>query len=242
MTLKLKFISIVLCVISITFFISCKKKKTEEPEPKTNVFTFPAQPYSILQTAYRYSDNNHVIYLDSTALGFFKDGEITSSTANYVSAGNVAVNDSNLYNSFGIYSNTTAINISGSIKWTATGSPTISAFTYSYIASYPKYSGGNLLADTFYKSAGITLNINGVTNTTNGVTVLIDQSSISINKYLSNPNGVINIPASDLSSFSSNQNISIELIFSNTNQQTLGGKLIQFNNDITYSKLAYLKP
>jgi hypothetical protein len=242
MTSKLKHISIAVCFIAFAFFISCKKKKTEESSTPVNVITFPDQPYSILQTAYRYADNNHVISLDSTVLADFYDAPIGSSVGNSISAGNVSMNDSNLYYSFGVYSNSAAINIAGNLKWVVAGSPTISAFTYSYTASYPKYSGGNLLPDTCYKSAGITLNINGVTNTTHGVSVFISQSSGSITKYLSTPNGIINIPAADLSSFNVNQYLYIELSFSNYQQQTLGGKLHQFNNDVTYHKVSWIKP
>ncbi len=234
---KVKSIVIILLVCIISF--SCKKKKDEPPH--VNVVPASTMPYSILQTAYRYANNNNVISLDSTALAIFSDAPLNSSL-NYVDAGDVSLNDSGFYYFSGVYSNSTAINISANLKWTVAGSATISPFSYTYSASYPKYTGGNLLPDTCYKSSGITITISGVSNTTNGVSVFINQSSAtSITKYLPTPNGVINISAAELSSYSVNAAIYIELMFSNTHQQTFGGKAHQFNNDVSYNKISYLK-
>lgn len=239
-----KTIALLSVILIFTFSYSCKKKKTEEPAPAstTNIFTPPAQPYSILQTAYRYANYNNVVSLDSTVLAAFFESPIgASSSINYVNAGNVSLNDSNLYLFSGIYSNSVAINISNTVKWNVTGSGTVTPFTFSYTASYPKYSGGNFLPDTCYKSSGISLTISGVTNTSNGVSVLINQSPNTISKYLSTPNGVVNIAAAELSAFTTNTPLYIELSFSNYKQQTFGGVLHQFNNDVTYHKVSYLK-
>lgn len=160
-----------LIVLSVFISFSCKKKNDTEPTPTATTSPAPkSYPNSLLMTYYNYYDNNGIITKDSLVAAMFFDVPLgTSPTINYVNAGKVSLNNSFLYQNSSLYSNTVAINISDSIKWTASGSGTVSPFSYSYKASYPKYTGGNLLPDTCIKANGITLTISGVSNLQGGL-------------------------------------------------------------------------
>ena len=222
----------------VLLFSTCKKK-----EDKSLSSTPPASsyPFSVLQTAYIYVDNSSTVTIDSSAMAAFSQNPTNVFPPTFVQAGNVSLNDSALYFNSEAYENVFPINISQSLKWTITGSGTITPFTHSYIPSYPKYTGGNSLPDTCSKASGITLNISGVTNLQNGITISISQgSSANATKQLSG-NGTVFFSASELSSFTTNSSFHLEMVFKNTKTETLGGVLHSFNNNMWYIKNPYLK-
>lgn len=225
-------------IVALIFLISCKKKEEKSPSLTTSTSTYP---YSVLQTAYTYVDNGSTVTLDSSVIASFFQSPMDVFPPTFIQAGNVSLNDSVLYFNTEAYENATPINLSQSLKWSVSGSGTITAFTHSYIPSYPKYTGGNLLPDTCTKSSGITLNISGLSNLQNYIFVSISQgSSAYLSKQLSG-SGTVVFTASELSSFTTNSSFHLEIVFQNTKTETLGGVIHSFNNNVWYIKNPYLK-
>lgn len=193
-----------------------------------------------MQTDYTYLDNGSTVTMDSNAIAVFMQGPMGTINNVYISAGNVSLNDSNLYFMLDNYMKVNPINISQTLKWVATGSGTITPFTYTFVPSYPKYVGGSVLPDTCTKMSGITINISGVSNLSGGIGVSVTQGATSIGKSIST-NGTVSFSTSEIGAFNTNANFSIELIFQNTTSATLGGVLHSFNNCVLYNKIAYLK-
>jgi hypothetical protein len=228
-------------VFTLLFSLSCKKKKNEpEPTPVTSYNSWDA--YSMLQTMKHTSDNLGVLWHDSSSLAVFYDRPIKSSNSNYVSAGIVKLNDSVLYYNSGLYSGYHPINITAPVKWTVTGSGTITPFDYTITPSYPKYTGGNLLPDTCIKANGITVTVSGVSNNTQGVSLFLNGSSGMTNKFISGSgNGSVTFTAADLASFNVNSSINLQLMMSNYNTQAVNGVVHSFVSTISYQKVIWLK-
>lgn len=234
--------NLLLIFSSLILFITCKKKSASTPaQTSTSTSTPSTAPYSIMETYYTYTDNGSGVSLDSNAFASFLKTPIGTNPAVYISAGNVNLNDSVLDFVVDQYLLANPINISQTLKWSATGSGTITAFTHTFVSSYPKYTGGNLLPDTCSKASGITLNISGVTNLTGFMYLVLSQASNQYQKDIAS-NGTVTFSASELSTFNTNANISFQLVFINTQRATLSGVLHSFNNTVYYNKFAYLKP
>lgn len=222
--------------------ISCKKKAASTPSstPPAPTTTPSTLPFSVMQTDYTYLDNGSTLVMDSNVIAVFMQKPWGTINNVYISAGNVSLNDSDLNFVLDNYMKVNPINISQTLKWKATGSGTITPFTYTFVPSYPNYTGGSLLPDTCTLASGITLTVSGVSNLTGVVWVSVSQSSSGYTKDIPG-NGTISFSASELSGFSINSNIQIEIRLQNTTSQNLGGVLHSFNNSLIYNKIAYLK-
>lgn len=231
----------IILALSLLLSLACKKKKNEpEPTPITSYNSWDA--YSSIQTTKHTSDNLGVLWHDSSSLAVFYDRPIKYTNANYVSAGIVKLNDSVLYYNSGIYSCYQDINITAPVKWTVTGSGTITPFDYTITPSYPKYTGGGLLPDTCIKANGITVTMSGVSNNTQGVSLFLNGSSGMTNKFISGSgNGSVTFTAADLASFNVNSSINLQLMMSNYNTLAVNGVVHSFISTTSYQKVIWLK-
>ena len=239
----MKQISTILSVFAFTFLLfSCKKKdKAPEPSSSANQVNPPTGAYSNFQADYMFTDIGGILTKDSSVhVSFYTSPPSSSTSISYVNAGNVVFNGSTLNYSSNYYSNSSPVAVGGVINWSVSGSGTVTAFSHSYTASHPKYSGGNLLPDTCIKANGITINVSGVTNSAQGVSVLLSQGS-SIYKSLLTPTGNITFTSSELAVFNVNNPITITVSIGNYKTEILGGVSHGFSNNLFYSKIAYLK-
>ncbi len=240
-------------ILLFTFF-ACKKKGNE-PEPLTPTTPIPGVGvpdglvkstggnYCSLQTNYIYYNTNGVITKDSAVFAAFYSQPPSSTLPTNVSGGTVTLNGTTITAVGDVYyiSNNLPINITGSLAWNVSGSGTVTAFSQSFIPSYPKYSGGNLLPDTCIKANGITINISGVTNNQSSVSVSLYSGTSSINKYILGSSGAVSFYPSELNAFTINSSISINVIMSNQYTAILGGIKRGFANTLQYTKYSYLK-
>jgi len=243
--------SIIFIAIAFTF---CKKKEeTPAPAPTTSTTggTTTGSPdgsYSNLQTGYNVMNYNNVTTTDSSVFASFYVSPPTTSAPVYTTAGNVNLNTVSLtpqFNSSYSTNNPCPINISGVLTWSVAGAGTITAFTYSYAPSYPKYSGFNLLPDTCIKANGINITINGVTNYnasgfSTGLSVHLIQNTL-VSKFLFGSSGTLNFSAAELSGFTINNPITIMVSLNNLTSVTIGGFKRDFSCLYTYQKISYLK-
>ncbi len=202
--------------------------------------------YCNLQASYNILNNNGVISKDSFVIASFYSAPVSSVVPTNMQAGNVKLNNLPLplngaTTTYFVMNPSVAINTT--LDWQVSGSGTVTAFTQSYTATYPIYTGGTLLPDTISKSSGTTLNINGVSNNQNSVTVYIrDVSATTPFKYILGSNGTVQFTASDLASFTPLQSVTISISLSNMYSATHGGIKRGFSNTISYNKICYLKP
>lgn len=243
-----KIILSTIAILLVSFF-SCKKKATTTANTSTTTTTtggiVPSSggDYCDLQTTYRYTNIGGTVTKDSMIFASFYAAPVSSVTPTYVVAGTVSLNGTNIpymNPSYFIASNP-PINISGTLNWDITGSGTVTAFSQSFTASYPKYAGGNVLPDTCIKANGITINVTGVSNNLNSVVVSLYCGSASATKYILSSNGTVSFSPSDLSSFPVNSSLSIIINLSNVYSATLGGIKRGFSNTLQYTKFSYLK-
>jgi len=232
---------IVISVALMFVAVSCKKKEKEAssaPEINYNV----TDAYSMLQTTHHTSDNLGVLWKDSSALAVFFDKPMKNSGSSYISAGTVKLNDSVLYYNSGVYSSYQLINITAPVKWSVSGTGTITPFDFTITPSYPKYTGGNILPDTCIKANGMTITVSGVSNTNQGVSLFLNSSSVNLSKYISgNGNGSVIFTTTDLATFNVNSNIYLQLMMSNYNTQSINGVVHSFVSTTSYQKIIWLK-
>ena len=237
---KLIYLLSVVLVIAVVF--SCKKKKYEPaPETTTTPTSSLSQIISSSQTTYNYYDNGGVVTMDSVVMCVFFSGPNSSSAVN---AGTVTLNGTPLTNSSNFYYDYNTFNLTGVQNFSISGSGTLTAFSHSYTASYPKYTGGNLLPDTCYKASGITLSITGISNLSPlmwSKGVRIYQGSNSVNKSLTPSANSVNFSSSELASFNVNNPITISVSLSNVHTFAQGSYNHMFGNTVEYRKYSYLK-
>ncbi len=240
--------SILFCSIAtLLVFTFCKKKdSTPAPAPSgttTGGTTGGGASNSNMQTTYMITDYGNTITTDSIVFASFYATPPTSVAPTSVSAGTVSLNSTVLNPSNLPYENPFPmnINIHGSLNWNVTGSGTITAFTYSYLPSYPKYTGGNLLPDTCIKANGISIQISGVSNAPGASVSVILSQNTTIFKYILGTSGTVTFSAAELSSYSTNSPIVILIMVSNITSATLGGIKHGFSNSLHYTKYSYLK-
>lgn len=239
------------CLILVLTFTFCKKKETTpEPAPSSTTTTGggPTSSCSLFSTGYTIYDVNNVITIDSNSIyGMFYDQPFSNTK---IFGGNVSVNSISLTpdqgNFYYLY-NAGQINITSAINWSVTGSGTVTAFTYSYVPSYPEYTGSNLLPDTCVKANGLSITISGVSNHVSvfnsGVSVNLYQSSSSsqINKSIQGDSGTITFSATELAGFNVNSSLTLMVGINNINSVSLGGLYRTFNSSFQYNKSVYLK-
>lgn len=245
---NMKYSLYVISFFLMLFFTFCKKTVTPEPTPNTPTagsnFT-----YSSMRTNYTFLDYNNTITIDSSAEAEFYLGPNSSGPPTNITAGNVSLNSFNIVMQSGnLYytPNPNPLNITGTLNWDVAGSGTITAFSHSYTASYPKYTDGNLLPDTCIKANGITINVSGVSNyitasSNSGLTVHLIQNSIVSKPIFGNTGGTVNFTSAELAGFTINTPINIMITIVNFNKVTINGVDRDFCCSLTYEKIAYLK-
>ena len=235
-------------IIAITFTFCKKKETTPEPTPSSTTTTTggPTSSCSLFNTGYNVYNTNNIITVDSSMIyGMFYD-QPNSNTK--IFGGTVTVNSLSLTpdqgNFYMLYS-PGQVNITSALNWSVTGSGTVTAFSYSYVPSYPKYSGGNLLPDTCVKANGFSIVISGVSNHVSvfnsGVSVNLYQGSNQISKSIQTDSGTITFSAAELAAFNSNATVTLMIGISNINSVSLGGLYRTFNSSYQYNKSIYLK-
>lgn len=223
-------------------FTFCKKKD-KDPVATSSTPSTPSlfDSRSILQTTYYTSEYFGTTYSDSSALAIFFDQPMSVSTKTQVSAGAVIFNDSTLYFSFGSYSSYFPVNLTVPQRWSVSGSSFIPGFSYTVTPSFPQYSGQSSLPDSCYKSSGLTININGVTNFSgSAITLFLNNTSGSAVKSITG-NGVVVFTPSDLSSFTVGTAMTLQIVITNYHTATLGGLVHSFAFTRSHQKGIWLK-
>ncbi|MBP7810218.1 MAG: hypothetical protein KA163_13070 [Bacteroidia bacterium] len=241
-----KALSIVLILI-ISF--SCKKKKDEPLPPSTNSSTTGAPTIGQITSSYMYIDQVSAgggVSVDSSSNARFSASQSSTLT---VDAGTVTLNGVPFNNFSNSYSSpfSPIINIKDAQNWSVSGSGTITAFSHSFIPSYAKYTGGNLLPDTCTKSNGLTVNISGLINSPSlplqraPIIVQVYQGSVFMYKTINGTSGTVNFSATELAGMTTGSFMNILIGFQNYKLEQFGGNGYQFNNSVYYMKYTYLK-
>ncbi len=252
--------SIIITLLSSLFlFASCKKKETTQDTANnptttggsttgsTTGSTGGSDYYSTIKTNYIISNSAGFETKDSLAHAIFYSQPVSNPGYSLVSAGNVSLNSVNIPTIGGVgvsyFKQPINVNLKNILVWSISGSGTLTAFSHSLTPSFPNYTGGNLLQDSCSKSAGITINVSGVTNNiSNNVIVRLNAGSYSSIKYILSSNGSVTFSAQDLAAFPTNQSLTIQLSMANLTFATYGGKKHGFSNGLEYYKNSYLKP
>ena len=218
---------------------SCKKK-TETPIQEvtttnntTNTIT-PAYGYLGIVKSQVYSLNT--FYSTDTLLyaKFFNTLVYNTDTLINLYSGTVNYNNDSL--SANQYSYTKDLNINSSIlncNWSVTGNSITPVFSHTYTASYPIFTGNNMLPDSFSISSNLSLNFSLASNYTN-VRVIFEDGTTLIDKmfFVGNPSLTI----SELSTLNGVNNCNIHLLFSNNHDIIVSGKNYRFSNAIEHIK------
>jgi hypothetical protein len=248
--MKQTFLFALITLLSFTF---CKKKEStpaaasttgSSTAGSTSGGTTSGGSICDLQTTKYVGNNNGIITMDSFVVASFYSAPVSSVVPTNVSGGTVKLNGNTIPYNGSNYSitNNLNFNISGTLNWNVTGSGTVTAFSHTYIASYPKYTGGNLLPDTCIRANGISLNISGVSNFTGAAIVAtIYSGGSSAYKYIFGSSGTINFTATELASFPTNSVLTIILNFTNFTNTNYGGLKQGYSNGLQYTKFSYLK-
>jgi hypothetical protein len=243
---------------SLVFLFACGKKDTSPTTPPANTSTggnsTPSglsvsnnDDYCGLETTILYKNQNGVITKDSSIYVAFYNAPASSSTRSNVPGGTVTLNGTPISfntsgNYYSIYPNT-SIPISNTLNWNVTGSGTVTAFSQSFTASYPSYSGASYLPDSCSKSNGVTLNINGLSSNQPYAFIYIAGMNVSpVYKLIIGSSSFVTFSAAELASFPVNQPLSISLSLQNNFTAIHGGIKRGFSNRLDYIKQCYLKP
>jgi hypothetical protein len=229
-------------------FIACKKKESSPAETTGTTTTTGLSPstggdYCNLQTTYRFTNMGGVVTKDSMVFASFYAAPVSAVPPTNVSAGSVNLNGINIPFSGASYNITSNVptSIAGTLNWNVTGSGTVTAFSQSLIASYPKYSGGNVLPDTIVKTNGVSINITGITNSLNSVLISLYGGSANATKYILGSNGTVTFSPAELSAFPVNTSITLLITANNIYSANLGGIKRGFTNGFQYTKFCFLK-
>jgi hypothetical protein len=243
-----KIILLVISTLAI-YFISCKKKESSPPETtspsttKAGLAPSTGGDYCNLQTTYRFTNMGGVVTKDSMVFASFYVAPVSSVPPTNIAAGSVSLNGTNIPFSGSSYNITSNVptSIAGTLNWNVTGSGTVTAFSQSLTASYPKYTGGNVLPDTIVKANGVSINITGVTNNLNSVLVSLYGGSASATKYVLGSSGTVTFSPAELSAFPVNTSITLLITANNIFSANLGGIKRGFTNGFQYTKFCFLK-
>lgn len=249
--MKLSILNTYVALLFATLLIvSCKKKNTPDPStPGTGGVitgsTVPNGVYGNLQTGYYdYEDNQGLITHDSISIASFYESPMSSTAPVNVYAGTVTVNGINMdYTPPQNYyiENTHTANMK-TLVWSASGSGTVTPFSYTYTPVYPKITGPIVLQDTCHKLTGISISLSGVSSLSGSASVFLYEGNSSVSKTFFGTSGTVNFTSADLSVFSPNNPLTIMVLLINTNQLAVGNIKYQFASTYTYTKFSYLKP
>lgn len=248
--MKLSILNTYVALLFATLLIvSCKKKDTTEPSTPgtggvtTTGGTVAGGVYGNLQTGYYdYEDNQGLITHDSISIASFYESPMSSTAPVNVYAGTVTVNGINMdYTPPQNYyiENTHTANMK-TLVWSATGSGTVTPFSYSCTPVYPKVTGPITLQDTCHKTSGVSISLSGISNSASA-TVYLYEGSHSASKTIYGTSGIVNFTNTDLSSFSPNNPLTIMVLLINANQVSVGSIKYQIASTYTYTKFSYLK-
>jgi len=233
-------------LIGLLFLFSCKKKDTVPASTGagTTGGTVSNGIYGNLQAGYIDFDYGAgVVSRDSSAIASFYAEPMSASIPANIYAGTVTINGLPMtYNTpQNYYDESTHSANMQNLSWAATGSGTVTAFSYSYSPIYPKVTTPINVPDTCYKSSGISVSVNGITNSNGGALVYVMQSGSPLYKSIFTSSGTVNFSPTDLASFSTNSPIFIQVLLTNTIQQAVGSVKYQFTSTYTFMKYGYLK-
>ncbi len=241
--------TLALSLVILLSFTFCKKKESTPSTTPSSIGSSTGGSKTggsicDLQTTKYITNTNGTIIIDSFVVASFYSAPVSSVAPTKVSGGTVKLNGNIIPYNGSNYSitNNLNFNISGTLNWNVTGSGTLTAFSHTYTASYPKYTGGNLLPDTCVRANGISLNITGVSNFS-GATVLASISSggTYAYKYIFGSSGTINFTAAELANFPTNSILFITITLSNYTTTNFGGLTQGYSNALQYTKYSYLK-
>lgn len=233
-----------LCVFTL-LLSACKKKDNSSSSSTTTTTTGTSTPgavYGSLQASYSdYDLGTGNVTKDSLIIASFYASPNPTSLTTYVNAGTVTVNGINMIQALpqSYYLENTSVNMQ-TIVWSATGEGTVAPFSYSWTPIYPKISTPINIADTCYKSNGISVSLSGITNA-GSVSVYLSQGSTSISKNSSSANGTISFNASELSGFATNNSLTIAILLTNLKRQAIGSVSYELIANHNYTKFSYLK-
>ncbi len=249
---EIRRIAVVFSAIFTLTFMSCKKEDKEPAPVPTPSSTLggPFQTYSYFRTGYSVTETNNVTYVDSNlVLALFYDQPTYPN--NNIPAGNVSINTFSLTadqsNFYQYQYSSGPLNISNTLNWSVTGAGTITAFTHSYVPSYPHYSGADLLPDTCVKANGLSVTIAGVSNRSGiipGLSISVYQSSptyVQINKSTQTSSGTISFSASELAGFDTSESLYLVVSINNYISVNVSDVYRAFSCDYQYTKEIYFK-
>lgn len=223
---------LIILFIAIIFY-SCKKE-TENPvlinTPVNSITSTPAYGYLGIVKSQVYLLNS--FYSSDTLLysKFFSSSVFNTDTLENLYSGTVNYNNDSL--SANIYSYTKDININSSIlncNWSVNGNSITPAFSHSYTASYPTFTGNNFLPDSFSINNILSLNLSLASNYTN-VRVIFEDGTTLIDKSFSGGNPTFT--SSELSILNGATTCNLHLLFSNSHDILVSSKNYRFSNVI----------
>ncbi len=242
---------IAIIILGITFFISCKKKDNTTPDNTTNpatttgAFTTGSGTMGNLQSSYNVFDmGNGAITKDSSVIATFFDAPSGPTQPNNIYAGVVSVNNTILqFDANQKYYTDTTKNLNmNQLSWNIGGSGIVAAFSYSNNPIYPNYTSSNIASlDTCIKANGISINLNGITNTNVYTLVSANQGSNYIQKYISSTSGSVVFSPSELVNFNTNSPINLNVFLIRTNPVLIGSVNYGITSTFAYIKFSYLK-
>ncbi len=242
-----KIILIILFLNAIV--IACKKKESSPAETtstttNTGLTRSTGGDYCNLYTGYRYYDSSGVVKKDSSVFASFYSSPESSVPGKNIAAGSVSLNGTPIPFSRGSYfiDYDVPTSIAGTLNWDVGGSGTVTAFSQSFTASYPKYTGGNILPDTIVKTNGVSINITGMSNTQTSVLISLYGccgGGAPIHTLVSN--GTVTFSPADLSSFTGNTWVILNVRTNNVFSANIGGIKRGFTNGLHYRKYCFLK-
>lgn len=241
----IQFTLIAVCIAIVSFVSSCKKKDSTAPATSggggTTGGLITNGIYGNMQATYTDHDyGSGMLVQDSAVMVNFFENPMSAGTSNSIYGGTVTVNGVSLIFNGSSYTLPVSTFSIKDLSWSATGSGTVAAFSYSYTPVYPKLSTPVSLPDTLYKSAGISVPFNGITNASSAL-VYVSQGSNFISKNITASSGTVTFSPAELANFSTNSAVFVDLVLANITHQTVGSANYQFSVTYSYQKSGYLK-
>jgi hypothetical protein len=239
----------VLVAIAGMLVLSCKKKEASPTATSsgsggggggggnsfapTNATTFSGifsvgnYTYSILSSSFTSVFDNGNAYFSTTPQSYMNSA--AGVTVNAVYLNGDPLNYYTTQNYYGTSSLTSA-----SETWSVDGANGIPSFTFTNPNLIPSASGFASVPSTISKAAGFTLNINSVSNITDGFFIIDDGSggpNASIVHTVTSGNNMIAVSSASLAALVTGTNASIYLALQNNKAYSYSGKNYQFRKE-----------
>lgn len=249
-----------LAVITLFFVSFCKKKKDETPEPATTTSTTGGTttgtaPASNGTTNY---DALLEVSLSSMKSGTIQGSAMTSCKAlfgsatfsneafvNLQSMGTVKLNNvtfaNHLFTSNYYYVDTTYINFSSPYIWNISGTPNLSAGTFTNATPFPAYPNFTTLPSSCSKASGLSISLDNLSGCDFVEMQLLGPtgSQYLFPKRVPGNSASVGLSSSELSSISTGTNGYFSVKFYKDNVQTVNNKKINVRSGIAYSVLSF---